>query len=398
MKAKLITNPYIVYGLGFFLTILMYTLHWSNLYPRLSVQLFLFVTVTSLISALAGLLFHKKNYLSYKEVYYSSGTLWIVTIIIIISYFIECAYMGVIPIIEIWNSTGYDYRTFGIPTFHVVLVTFNSFWAVFMFHNYISQKKRHLLLCYILSLLPAILIFNRAMLMLNLASSFFVLFMATKHLKKLIIKVFIIVIVVLFLFGLAGNIRLSGAQSVNNIILQLGDATQEFRESAVPKEFFWAYLYITSPIANFQQTINDHHITPFSFQKFGTFINRSFLPDFIWKRNVFFIEPVEHVDQISISFTVGSVYGTSYAYMGWWGIVLMFFYIIGFNLFVMVSLAKRSIFFVTGIAILDCIMLLSIFDNMFSFSGLSMQLFYPVLFSLFSNVRFKPRPQFIAQE
>ncbi|MGI8952517.1 MAG: hypothetical protein ACR2FN_13145 [Chitinophagaceae bacterium] len=388
MKAKLIANPYVVYALAFLFTAIIYTFHWSALYPQLSLQLFLFIACTSIFSILIGLLLHKTNYLSYKKVSYNSYTLWIVTILILIGYVIECTYMRVIPILAIIHRTGYDYTSFGIPTFHVILVTFNSFWAVFVFHNYISQKKKHLLICFILCLLPAILIFNRAMLLLNLGSSFFVLFMSAEYLRKLIVKVTVFVIAILFLFGIAGNVRLTGNQSVNNIILDWGQATESFRESAVPKEFFWAYLYITSPLANVQETINDHHITAFSFQKFGTFLNRDFLPDFIWKRNVFFLQPVEHVNQIAPAFTVGTVYGTSFAYIGWWGMLLMYFYILFFNLFIILTVSKKSAFFVTGIAILDCIMLFNIFDNMFSFSGLSMQLFYPIVFGVFSNVRF----------
>lgn len=391
MKAKLITNPYIVYSLGFIAIALIYALHWSNLYPQLSFQLFLFLIITAFISAIIGLCLHTTNYLTYKNVYYSSSTLWLVSIIILLCYLIECAYMGVIPLLAIIQRTGYSYITFGIPTFHVIVVTFGSFWTVFVFHNFISQKKKHLFVCFLLCLFPAILIFNRGMLMMNLASCFFVLFMSSKNIRKLIVRVAIIIVAVLFLFGLAGNIRVTGDKNVNSIILDLGRATENFRNSSIPKEFFWGYLYITSPLANVQETINNHHITDFSFQKFGTFINRNFLPDFIWKRNVHFIQPYEHVDQVSPAFTVGTVYGTSFAYMSWWGVILMFFFILAFNLFVILSFSKSSSFFITGIAILDCMMLFNVFDNMFSFSGLSLQLFYPIFFGLFSNVRFFPK-------
>jgi hypothetical protein len=39
-------------------------------------------------------------------------------------------------------------------------------------------------------------------------------------------------------------------------------------------------------------------------------------------------------------------------------------------------------FFATGIAILNSVLLFSIFDNMLVFSGLSFQLLYPLLFSI----------------
>jgi oligosaccharide repeat unit polymerase len=393
MRAKLIVNPYIVYSISFLITILIYTFHWSDLYPHLSFELFLFLAGTASVGIIIGVLLHTTNYLSYKNVFYSPYLLWFVTILILISYLLECAYMGVIPLLAILNRTGYDYTSFGIPVFHVVVVTFSSFWTVFVFHNFVSHKKKHLFLCFFLCLFPAILIFNRGMLMMNLGSSFFVLFMSSKNIRKLILRVSVIIIAILFLFGIAGNVRVTGDQSVNTIILDWGHATNAFRNSIIPKEFFWAYLYITSPLANVQETINHHDITSFSLHKFGTFINRSFLPDFIWKRNIYFIHPYEHVDQISPAFTVGTVYGTSFAYLGWWGVGLMYLYILCFNLFVILTISKRSSFFVTGIAILDCIMLFNIFDNMFSFSGLSLQLIYPIFFGLLSNVRSFPNKE-----
>jgi hypothetical protein len=392
MRAKLITNPYIVYAFGFLLTLVIYTFQWSGLYPPLSFQLFFFITITALFSLLTGLVVHKTNYASYTKISYSAKTLWAVTTTILAGYFIECAYMGTIPLMAIINGSNYDYTTFGIPTFHVILVTFNSFWSVFVFHNYLSSRKKHLLLCYGLCLFPAFLIFNRGMLLLNLASGLFVLLMSARRVRRMILLMLFFVIGILFLFGLAGNIRITQGKSINDVILNLGEATDKFRESDIPKEFFWSYLYITSPLANVQETINKHDISSFSLRKFGTFANKSFLPDFISKRNIYFTEPIEHVDQISVGFTVGTVYGTSYAYLGWWGMYIMYFFLLLFNLFVIVVLSKNSIFFVTGIAILDCIMLFSIFDNMFAFSGLSMQLFYPLVFGILSRVRLKPKP------
>ncbi|MEP6513798.1 MAG: hypothetical protein ABJA79_08005 [Parafilimonas sp.] len=313
--------------------------------------------------------------------------LWLTTFIILIGYLIECAYMGVIPVLAILKGAHYDYTTFGIPTFHVILVTFSSFWAVFVFHNYISQKKKHLLLCYIVCLSPAILIFNRGMFLLNLASSFFVLFMAVKNAKKLILKAAIFLIALLFLFGVAGNIRATGGESINDIILSVGQASESFKKSIVPDEFFWSYLYLTTPLATVQETINAHPPSPFSLERLGAFINWEFLPDFIAKRNIFFLQQQEHIDQVSYAFNVGTVYARSFAYFRWWGVIAMFFFIAAFNFLIILILPKKSIFFVTGISILNCLMLFNIFDNMFSFSGLSMQLFYPVLFSLFPRVR-----------
>src|SRR3954466_6753372 len=98
MKAKLIANPYIVYSISFLVTMIIYTLHWSDLYPHLSAALFLFLIGTSFVSAIIGVLLQTTNYLSYEKVTYSPYILWFFSILILLSYLTECAYMGVIPL------------------------------------------------------------------------------------------------------------------------------------------------------------------------------------------------------------------------------------------------------------------------------------------------------------
>lgn len=392
MKAKLITNPYIIYAIGFVIAMALYTLKWSELYPSLSFWLVLFVIATAFLSILIGLLLHKKNYISYNAVFFSPFKLWLVTLLIIVGILFECAYLHTIPIKAILsNQKDYKYQDFGIPTFHVFLVTFNSFWATFVFHNFISQKKKHLLLCYIFCLIPAIIIFSRSMIMLNLTSAFFIVFMSSKHIAKLMMKAVVIVLLLLFVFGLAGNLRESHGSSLNDVFLSLGKATPSFRQSDIPKEFFWSYIYISSPLANLQQTINIHDGSGFTWQKFGTYANKSFLPDFISKRITIFTQPDEKINKILFAFTVGSTYAICYAYIGWWGMILMFLYMMVFNMAVILLVPKRSMFFVTGISILNCIMLFSLFDNMIAYSGTSFQLFYVIVFGLLGKINFSTK-------
>jgi oligosaccharide repeat unit polymerase len=389
MKAKLITNPYIVYSVAFMLVMLLYPLHWSLLYPDLSFSLICFLSITIVFYLIVGLVFHKANYFSYRDISFSDKNIWIWTAVILISYVIEFAYMHVVPIIAISTGADYEYTSFGVPTFHVVVVTFNSFWAVFIFHNYTSTKRRALLVPYILCLIPSILIFNRGMFLLIIASTLFVVLMSAKKLGKLLFKISVLLLIILFLFGILGNIRVTGGFSANDAILGLGHASKQFSKAPVPNEFFWAYLYTTSSLANLQETVNVHHNLGFSMGKVALFINSEIFPDFISKRNANLFRHIEPIDQISETFTVGTVYARSYAYFGWWGMAVMFLYIITFNMVVIFTLVKQSIFFVTGIAILNCIMLFNIFDNMFTFSGLVLQLTYPILFSAFSKVRFR---------
>jgi hypothetical protein len=226
------------------------------------------------------------------------------------------------------------------------------------------------------------------MFLLIIASSLFVLLMSARKILKLLFKISLFVLIVLFLFGIAGNVRVSAGSTANDIILSVGNATKEFENSPVPNEFFWGYLYITSSLANLQHTINVHRVSEVSLEKVAFFINSEIIPDFIAKRNKYLFENINRIDQIYPSFTTGTVYGRSFAYFGWWGLFAMYTYSFFFNLAVIISLTKSSNYFVSGVAILNCIMLFNIFDNMFIFSGLVLQLTYPILLGAFSRIRF----------
>src|SRR5437764_14789629 len=114
MKAKIITNPFIVYCLAFFAVLILYPLHWSEWYPELSISLLGFFAITFLISLFMGLVLHKRNYFSYCEIHYNKKSIWICTVMVFFSYLIEFAYMRVIPLFAILQGSDYDYTTFGI--------------------------------------------------------------------------------------------------------------------------------------------------------------------------------------------------------------------------------------------------------------------------------------------
>lgn len=73
------------------------------------------------------------------------------------------------------------------------------------------------------------------------------------------------ILLVMYLFGVAGNYRTINDLNTqdpkfdktynSNIILAIGGASDSFKSNIVPGEFFWIYLYITSPLSNLQYNI-----------------------------------------------------------------------------------------------------------------------------------------------
>lgn len=313
----------------------------------------------------------------------------VIATFIVLGFLLEFLYFRNIPLFFILKGKAYDYRTFGIKSFHVFLVTFISFYSVYVFHVFLSTKKRKYIIIYLLMLTMPLLIYSRGMFLLILSSSLFVYLFSIRKLRFKFIVISVLLILILFyLFGLAGNIRCSHQAgrteniTSSDIILAIGDAKDAFRKSAIPKVYFWAYIYISSPLANLQKTITETDPTDLTFNRFLLFINSEILPDFASKRISRFlrIEKV-NIEQITPELSVSTVYARSYVHLNWLGLVLMFSFTMFASFLYIILLTRKNVFSVTGIALLNTLIFFNIFSNMFSFSGMSFQLVYPLVFS-----------------
>jgi hypothetical protein len=206
--------------------------------------------------------------------------------------------------------------------------------------------------------------------------------------KKIAIIVAII-IPLFFFFGVLGSLRMSreAGESYNNEnFMNTGKASESFRQSIIPKEYFWTYIYVSSPLANLQYNIErnpDPRFTRTSL--FWSGVNEC-LPDFITKRIHTFREtgpPKEY--RIAFSFNVSTIYSRSYSYAEYGGILLMGVFLLFFPWFFLKLINVNSDFFITGWAILCTMYFFASYDNTFRFTGLSFQLVYPLLFSLYEK-------------
>jgi hypothetical protein len=382
-------SPFICYTVSFVSVVLIYLLGWSELYPRLSAGVLTFLGVSIALSFVSHLLIKKK--IIYRQIDTSLPVIAI-TIFIYILWLTEFIYEGGvgIPLLKILFRLPYNYRLFGVPSLHVFVVTFSSFFTVYLFHLYRSKKDKLLLILYLVNLAAAILIYSRAMLFFNLTGSLFVYLMSLKSLpyKKIAIIVAIIV-PLLFFFGVLGSLRISGeaGQSYNNEnFMDTGKASESFRQSIIPKEFFWTYIYVSSPVANLQYNIERNPSPRFTWGRLfwsGVF---ECLPDFITKRihTLRGTGPAKEY-RIAFSFNVSTIYSRSFSYAEYGGMVLMGVFLLLFPWFFLRLINTQSNFFLTGWAILCTMYLFASYDNTFRFTGLSFQLVYPVIFSLYEK-------------
>lgn len=377
-------NPFFAYLFSFGVALLVYLLGWSELYPSLTIGLVSFLFITFLIHFILGRDLRKREQITFKPLQKNERSPLFITLFIYLLWTMEFFYEGGIPLLKIILKQPYNYRLFGIPSLHVFAVTFSSFYTIYLFQLFLSNKSKRILSLYSLNLIAAILIYNRGMLIFNLISSCFLYltFLEKISLKKFTILAFL-VIPFLFLFGLLGSFRSSreAKEPYNNEnFMEIGKASPEFKESIVPKEYFWAYIYISSPLANLQKNINEYPLQPVSFQNLAEMINSELLPDFLSKRITRFFQLEQPVDKrIPGPFNASTVYSQSYSYAGWTGMLSMTLVVISIPLLFLKLLPPTSVFFLSGWVILCTMYLFLAFDNTIKFTGLSFQLAYPLL-------------------
>jgi hypothetical protein len=378
-------NPYSCYALSFGCGLLLYLFGYSELYPALSTPLLAFIFVSCVVFLIIGfLLFKKKWTVRFTPIQSSSFYPVLITGGIFILWTAEFIYEGGVPIIKMILKEPYNYRMFGIPSLHVFVVTFSSFYTVFLFHLFISSRKRIFFLLCVLNLIPALLIFNRGMFVLNLASCFFVLIISMKQIPRIVfIATPFILAALLYFFGVLGTIRVSREANTpynNGHFLAIGQASQSFRSSIIPDEFFWSYIYISSPIANLQENINQQKSKPASMADFFHMMNDEVLMDFISKRisPVFNLQPPSDF-RIPGPFNVSTVFSRPFSYLGWLGILIMAIVLILIPLGYTILVPTGSPFYLTGFAILCMMYLFLAFDNTIRFTGISFQLAYPII-------------------
>jgi hypothetical protein len=182
-------------------------------------------------------------------------------------------------------------------------------------------------------------------------------------------------------FGVLGSLRVSfeARKSYDpGLFLDIGEATPAFRSSLVPREFFWGYIYFSSPLANLQENVNTFRVPPFTLGRLMQHINNEMIFDFLSKRvnRIFGVEREnEHIIPYK-PFNVSTVYSRSYSYQGWAGLLLMAAFVLILP-WIYIRILPNNPYSLTGLAILNTMYLFLMYDNTIRFTGLGLQLVFP---------------------
>ena len=396
MKLKQFANPFAVFAIAWLLCLYFYSLNWATIFPLLSSKLFIFLSCLIVVFMATSIIFNRVNLLvTNKPALPQYKILLIFNILLFASNFL---YSG-IPVIK-----GIRVSDFGIPTIIVISVTLNGFTSVYLFYLFLITKRKKFLLYISFCLCLFILSYSRGNFMMSIVTMFFLWINVNRPI--LTIKKIIVItsglLLIIYLFGVAGNYRSisqvadldkSFDTSYNsNLILTIGGESDSFKENIVPNEFFWTYIYITSPLSNLQYNINKND-PAFSLTGILHIMIDELSFDAVSKRiNTLLNRKKTEVDLLIRQLTVSTTLAGSYYDAGWPG---MIFFMVVFWLFPFLYsiLILKNPLGVIGISTLCTVYFFSIFDNMFILTGLTLQIFCPILLNFLNKINFKMTTQ-----
>lgn len=376
-------NPFSIYSLSFLGSLLLYFLDYSDLYPNLSSELIFFVAGTVFISfvfsffsnskvvvrdACRARVFSKFDFVSF----------------VLLSFLLvaEFLYEKSIPFFSILRG-GFDYKDFGIPFFHVLFVVFNYYLCVYWFDKYKISSRRLFLFLSMICLFYFILIFNRGAVVGCFIALAFLHFYYSNLTLKSFLRIIVIVVIFIFVFGQLGNLRSSASSaygSVDDLILKIGGANENFEQSNLPNEAFWFYIYLSSPLANFQNTLSD--VKPRN--DYADFLIQEIIPDFVSKR-IYPDQDYESGSLITPELTVSTAYSRGYMSMGWPGVYFQFGF---FVVLVVLSnfLLSGTKHYSVGMALLTTVSSLMVFTNTLVYSGFVLPFYFSVVLAVVDKV------------
>jgi hypothetical protein len=371
-------NPFLVYIVAFGAALLAYQLNWSEVYPPLSSGLVLFFLTTFFCAAILGL---GVAPIINEIGAYEPGRLWKYTgAALTLSFVADFLVSGFVPLISLLAGESVDFDAVGIPSLHLFNVTFGGAFATIRFADFLYSRRKLYLLEACIPLAYFLLLVYRAQAIECVISLTFVYLIRHRGRVRLwpAVALATVSVLALFLNGIMGDVR-SPSQEAESQIELLAKPTEAFRQSGIPRTFFWSYAYFTSPIANLQTTFN---VAIPVIGKETNFVLGELLPDAVTHRVLASLgEGRIRTPEMSAGLNASTIFGASFLYLGRLGPPFMFSYL-SLIIVVYLLLIRRSPFNVPSLALLNTIVVFCTFHNMIATSTMSLQLVWTVVLGL----------------
>lgn len=364
---KISITPNRILCVVFLISALLHELLWSDLYQHFSLAMWFFIV--SLV--FANIYIDGKV----KIIIDRSGSLP--------SFFVLSKRIDWVAILLIILFLLIDYLLGKIPTITILLLTFSMFYSLCVFHNYVvSGQKTFLIGSFLLVFFIFVFSQNRIVIF-SLVFSMMALYVNLRRPLWFSWRTFVftfVAIVAVYLFGVLGNFIKGEEYADGTFILAIGEASAEFESKIGSSEFFWGYLYLTSPLANLDLNFTSFNVGFIDINNILRWAIIDLAPDFISKHVLVEMGgDLREGLQINNALNVSTVFLNSYLYLGWFGVVSMIAVVVIFP-FIYLYFLRDSQFLFVGLSILSSVYALLVFDNVLKFSAISFQLAYPFLF------------------
>lgn len=361
MKLFKLINPFYILSFTFVLVLFLYTLGWSNLFTPLTFDFVFLILLLSFISFVIGKVISHKKIIHYKDLKMDDVNTRVrfPLVLILTLSFLNIYYSGIIPI---FAGDIEKYESFGIPILDPFLLALLIFYSIFWWHCYLSFKGKKYIYSILITLILTILMARRSVLTYVIISNIYVFILYKKNIS--LKKIFFIVVLLLIFTYFFGFISTYKSGIDDDFIVNNMGATRTFYNLNIPNEYYNAYLYLCSPIANFYETyINSNYDLTF-----GNLILNEYIPDYFSNilYDTFNISySAKGMSRVSDTLNVGTYFVGGYLYFGIIGIFLNLLYLIFFSFLVFKKLDKSNPYHITIVAFLCSLFAMCIFSNVF---------------------------------
>lgn len=257
----------------------LYSFGWSSFDDSLSPALLIFFVITISLSVALGVL---SSAIPLRQLKWVKKRKPVITIAVVLGFFADWGYRGSLPILQ--DYQGYDPTkvtddlSVGIPYFHVVLISFAVFYAMYISYLLISDFSKKGYLVELIVLLGIFVLNNSRGYVVFCLFVLFLMYAAFngKRIKNIKIGVIALLIVaffaIVFFISAMGNIRSGYSWNDCSYVEMIGRFSNY--PKWLPKHFMWTYLYMTSPLSN----LNLNYIS-YSGNTDLTSVFLSFLPE-----------------------------------------------------------------------------------------------------------------------
>ena len=379
-------NVFIAYSILWISILILYLLNWSNLCLPLDSKLVIFLIFIIISSLIIGIFFKKDlKYYKIKEEPRDKNT---IIIILVFLYLLTFLYNKNIPLMLVVRGIAYNSGiNNGIPHLNLLLSSASICYCIYLSYIFSCFKRKKTFVKIMIIIAYFALMMQRQNLFICLIFLFYMIILSVRKNKKSgnkffknILKIFLVIFFVSYVFGIIGNARYGSKWDWNDssMILKLGKINNKFPK-ILPEETVWTYIYAVTPLANLNYNIKYYEVT----SDFSLYL-KEFFPEYI--SNKLFTNYREDVNLITKSLNASTGYVRAYRYGGFSGMYLMYF-VQMFLSVVLLTISKKTktINFIPVSLILSYFLLFSFFENMFYYSISS----YCIIIAFFMSMKIK---------